>query len=201
MWCVSVVCVCGVCLWCVSVVCVCVAVCVRCGVARSKRSPFVHSKRPRVYRLRDGRRSVILRAEDVTRRPPHRCTEGLKCLDEHTSLDGHVQRSVDVQTLEWLGRPKLLKVGHESGHSVVDDGMIHCSCIEHTAPCIELKAPASSTRPLLRFILCDLATHREPCGRQEVLPEELMNSLKLLPFTLSAKGAELSLRSQRIRRL
>ena len=39
LWCVvSVVCgVCGVCLWCVSVVCVVVAVCVRCGVARSKR--------------------------------------------------------------------------------------------------------------------------------------------------------------------
>ena len=31
-------------------VCVCVAVCVRCGVARSKRLPFVCSKRPRVYR-------------------------------------------------------------------------------------------------------------------------------------------------------
>ena len=41
-------------------------------------------------RLRDGIRSVILRTEDDTRRPPHRDTEGLKCLDEHTSLDGHV---------------------------------------------------------------------------------------------------------------
>ena len=39
---------------------------------------------------RDASRNVILRAEDDTRRPPHRGTEGLKCLDEHTSLDGHV---------------------------------------------------------------------------------------------------------------
>ena len=36
-------------------------------------------------------------------------TVGLKCLDEHTSPDGHVQRSVDVQTLEWLGKPKILR--------------------------------------------------------------------------------------------
>ena len=40
--------------------------------------------------LRDASRNVVPRAEDVTRRPPHRGTEDLKCLDEYASLDGHV---------------------------------------------------------------------------------------------------------------
>ena len=54
--------------------------------------------------FREASRSVTLRAEEVTGSPPHRGTEGLECLDEH--------RSVDFQTLDWLGRPKLLESWH-----------------------------------------------------------------------------------------
>ena len=47
--------------------------------------------------FRAARRSVILRAEDVTKSPPQRGSEGLECLDEHANMDGYVQRSIDVQ--------------------------------------------------------------------------------------------------------
>ena len=60
--------------------------------------------------LHEANHIVILRIEDVTGRPPHRVTEDLKCLDEHASLDRNVQRTVDVQTLDLLDRPKLLVV-------------------------------------------------------------------------------------------
>ena len=63
---------------------------------------------------------MVLRAEDITRRPPHFGTEDLKCLDEHASLDGHMQRSVDVQTTERQDRPKLLTTRHGSPH------LVHC---------------------------------------------------------------------------
>ena len=43
--------------------------------------------------------SVILRAEGVTSRASHRGTDGLECLKEHASLEGKVQRSVDVEAL------------------------------------------------------------------------------------------------------
>ena len=50
---------------------------------------------------------MILRAEGVTRRPPHRGSEGLKCLEEHSSLDGNLKASGDVEALEQLGHLNL----------------------------------------------------------------------------------------------
>ena len=40
-----------------------------------------------------------------TQRCQHRSTEGQKCLGEHASLDGNVQRTVEVQSLERLDKP------------------------------------------------------------------------------------------------
>ena len=37
-----------------------------------------------------------------------------------------------------------------------------------------------------------LARHREPCDRQESVPEGLLISSKLLPFMLTAKSVEVS---------
>ena len=45
---------------------------------------------------------MILRAEDVARRPQHRGTEGQERLDEHASLIGNLNRFGCVQTLERL---------------------------------------------------------------------------------------------------
>ena len=58
----------------------------------------------KTVRLRGASRSVILCAEDVARRLTQRGTEGLEDLDEHASLEGHVQRS-PVHTLERWAQP------------------------------------------------------------------------------------------------
>ena len=50
------------------------------------------------------------RSSPYSQTKQHRGTEGLKCLKEHASLDGNVQRTVEVQTLGRLDRPKLLVV-------------------------------------------------------------------------------------------
>ena len=36
--------------------------------------------------------------------------------DQHTGLDGHVQRSIDVETLERRGRTELLAAIHQTWH-------------------------------------------------------------------------------------
>ncbi|KAF8366690.1 hypothetical protein PRIPAC_84519 [Pristionchus pacificus] len=44
----------------------------------------------------DGGRGVVLRGEDVARRPLHGGSELLERLDEHGGLDGHVEASSDA---------------------------------------------------------------------------------------------------------
>ena len=55
----------------------------------------------------DGRRRVVLRREDVARRPPHLGAELDQRLDEHGGLDRHVQRAGDARTCERLARTEL----------------------------------------------------------------------------------------------
>ena len=74
--------------------------------------------------LGNGSRSVVLRAEDVARAPAHLCAQSAQSLDEHTCLDGHVQRAVDVQALERLPRAVLLPGRHEAWHLVLSQGKL-----------------------------------------------------------------------------
>ena len=50
-------------------------------------------------RLRDGRGSVVLRAEDVARAPADLRAQRSQGLDEHARLDGHVQASGNTGSL------------------------------------------------------------------------------------------------------
>ena len=49
-----------------------------------------------------------MRAVDVTGLHSTVTLKGQKCLEDRASLDGKKERSVDVQTLEWLDKFKLL---------------------------------------------------------------------------------------------
>eukprot|EP00736_Rhodelphis_marinus_P007012 Rmarinus@m.17095 len=66
--------------------------------------------------LSDHSSSVVLRREDVARAPAHVRTKSLKSLNENSSLDSHVQRTHDANTLERLGRSELIATGHEPRH-------------------------------------------------------------------------------------
>merc|ERR1719433_1700502 len=60
--------------------------------------------------------SMILRAEDVARCPANFGAQRSQSLDEYTCLDGHVQGSIDVHSLERLRRPILLPCSHQPWH-------------------------------------------------------------------------------------
>jgi len=64
----------------------------------------------------DGRSRVILRREDVARRPAHFGTERGQRFDEHGGLDRHVQRTGDARALECLGRSEFFANRHQAGH-------------------------------------------------------------------------------------
>ena len=58
--------------------------------------------------------SAELLAENVARGPQQRGTEGQKCLDDHTSLDGNVIRTSDIQSLERWDKSQLFTTRHVS---------------------------------------------------------------------------------------
>jgi hypothetical protein len=64
---------------------------------------------------------VVLRGEDVARRPAHLRAQGLQRLDQHAGLDGHVQRAGDAGALERLRLGKFLADGHQAGHFGLGD--------------------------------------------------------------------------------
>ena len=70
---------------------------------------------------RDRRGRVVLRGEDVARRPPHLGAEVGERLDEHRGLDRHVQRPGDARAGERLRRRVLLAQRHEAGHLVLGE--------------------------------------------------------------------------------
>merc|ERR1719262_563452 len=59
---------------------------------------------------------MILGAKDVTGAPTYLGTKSLKGLNKHCCLNGHVQGSRDVQSLEGLRRTKLLPASHQTRH-------------------------------------------------------------------------------------
>ena len=67
----------------------------------------------------DSSRGVILRGEDVAARPAHFGAELDERLDQHSGLDGHVQRAGDACTGKRLRRAELLAQGAQAGHLVL----------------------------------------------------------------------------------
>lgn len=64
---------------------------------------------------------MVLGRENVAGRPGNLSPEVDKSLDEHGSLDGHVQAASDPGTLERLGRTVLLAKVHEARHLILSD--------------------------------------------------------------------------------
>lgn len=69
----------------------------------------------------NGSSSVILGAEDVTRRPGNFGTEMCEGLDENSGLDGHVEAASNASALEGLISLVLGTGGHESGHLILSE--------------------------------------------------------------------------------
>jgi len=66
--------------------------------------------------LSDSGGSVVLGGEDVARAPADLGTKLVEGLNQHTSLNGHVERTRDTGTLKRLRGTELLAAGHETGH-------------------------------------------------------------------------------------
>ena len=62
--------------------------------------------------------SMILGAENVAAGPPDVGSDGLESLNQHSGLDGHVQRSANAHTFERLFCSVLLTSGHQTRHLV-----------------------------------------------------------------------------------
>jgi len=62
--------------------------------------------------------SVILSRENVARSPANLSAKSLKSLDQNSSLNGHVKRTSQTNTLERLLRSVLLTNCHKTGHFV-----------------------------------------------------------------------------------
>ena len=64
---------------------------------------------------------MVLRREDVARRPADVGTERGERLDEDGGLDRHVQRTGDAGTGERLVRSEARTHGHQAGHLVLGE--------------------------------------------------------------------------------
>ena len=72
---------------------------------------------------RDSRSGVILRREDVARRPADVGTQRGQRLDQHRGLNRHVQAAGNLGAFEGLVFAVLLTQGHQTGHLVF--GQVH----------------------------------------------------------------------------
>ena len=72
--------------------------------------------------LRDRRRGMVLRGEDVAARPANARAEIHQGLDQHGGLNGHVQRTGDADACQRLFLCVLLADGHQTRHLVLGDG-------------------------------------------------------------------------------
>ena len=64
----------------------------------------------------DGSSSVVLGGEDVARCPAHFGAQGLQGFDQHSRLNGHVQRAGDACTFERLLGREFFANRHQAGH-------------------------------------------------------------------------------------
>ena len=69
----------------------------------------------------DRGRGLVLRREDVARRPADLRAERDERLDEHRGLHRHVQRAGDARAGQRLGRAELGAQGHEPRHLVLGE--------------------------------------------------------------------------------
>mmetsp|Transcript_27939 Transcript_27939/g.75484 ORF Transcript_27939/g.75484 Transcript_27939/m.75484 type:complete len:564 (-) Transcript_27939:105-1796(-) len=65
---------------------------------------------------RNGGGGVVLGAEDVAGAPADLGTQGSQGLNQHGSLDGHVEGAHDLGALQGLGGAELRAAGHQAGH-------------------------------------------------------------------------------------
>ena len=72
-------------------------------------------------RRRDGGSRLILRREDVARRPAYLGAERRQRLDEHGGLDRHVQAAGDAGARQRLGLAVLVAHGHQARHLGLGD--------------------------------------------------------------------------------
>jgi hypothetical protein len=68
-----------------------------------------------------GGRGVVLRREDVARRPADLGTQSSQRLDQHGRLDRHVQRARDASAGQRLRLAVLLAQRHQAGHLVLGE--------------------------------------------------------------------------------
>merc|ERR1719422_1418405 len=71
--------------------------------------------------------SMVLRAEDVARRPAHFGTQSCQGLNEYACLNSHVQRAIDVEALKWLRRPVFFPSSHEPWHLMLGQCQLFAS--------------------------------------------------------------------------
>ncbi len=64
----------------------------------------------------NGRGRVVLRGKDVARGPAHLRPQHLQRLDQHGSLDGHVQAARDARAFERMAGGVFLADRHQAGH-------------------------------------------------------------------------------------
>merc|ERR1719491_677342 len=74
--------------------------------------------------LCNSRGCVVLRAEDVARAPADLCSHRCQGLNEHTCLNGHVQRTIDVEAFEGLRGPELCAAIHQTWHLVLGQSQL-----------------------------------------------------------------------------
>src|SRR2546430_9917120 len=89
---------------------------------------------------------MVLGGEDVARGPAHLRAERLQRLDQHRSLDGHVQRARDARASQGLSRGEFLADRHQAGHFGLGDGDLPA------APAAERKI--AYVKALLGFEYC-----------------------------------------------
>ena len=71
---------------------------------------------------RDRRRGVVLRREDVARRPAHACAQGDQGFDQHGGLHGHVQTTRDARAFQRTRRGVFFAQSHEPWHFAFGKG-------------------------------------------------------------------------------
>eukprot|EP00983_Pelagomonas_calceolata_P103777 1158952-Pelagomonas_calceolata.AAC.2 len=81
----------------------------------SRSTPHLPGKHCRGV-ARNGGGGVVLGAEDVAGAPADLGTQGSQGLNQHGSLDGHVEGAHDLGALQGLGGAELRAAGHQAGH-------------------------------------------------------------------------------------
>ena len=117
----------------------------------------------------DGGSGLVLRGEDVARRPPHLRAQGDQRLDEYRGLHCHVQRAGDAHPGQRLIGCQLVPHRHESRHLVLGEpDLLAAELGQHKK--------LAERRVKLGLLLAELGRKKE-IEITEVSEEELAESL------------------------